>query len=265
MAVDIAAGSARFEIGRVISRTFRVIADNAPVFLALTALLCLPVVIYDQFGIIAGLFGYHVATFDGFGGLGAIYARAAIGYAISFIFANLLEAAITHGTVVSLNGGKASFGECFSTAISNILPLLAIVLIASVAILLGFLVLIVPGIILMLMLCVPVQVRVTEHKGIMDSLNRSAQLTKGYKGQIFGLFAIYFVLIVVIGLITRPLDGLVMIAQPVEAYTILYLAVAMLVQIVFGLLNAVGTTSVYYELRPVKEGVGPEQLAAVFA
>jgi len=263
MAIDI--GSSRFEMGRVISRTFRIIADNAPVFLALTTLLCLPAIIYSQFSIIAGLFGYHVATPIGLGGLGTIYAQAVIGYAISFLFANLLEAAITHGTIVSLNGGKATFGECLSTAISNILPLLAIVLIATVVIFLGLVVLIVPGIILMLMLCVPVQVRVTEHKGIMDSLSRSAELTKGYKGQILGLFAIYFAVIIVIELIVRPLTGLVMTARAGDAYTILYLVVAVLIQIIFGLLNAVGTTSVYYELRLVKESVGPEQLAAVFA
>jgi len=263
--MDIAAGSARFEMGRVISRTFRVIADNAPVFLALTTLLCLPAIIYSQFSIITGLFGYHVTIPVGMGGLGAIYAQVAIGYAISFIFANLLEAAITHGTIVSLNGGKASFGECLSTAISNILPLLAIVLIETIAILLGFVVLIVPGVILMLMLCVPVQVRVTEHKGIMESLSRSAELTKGYKGQIFGLLVIYFVVIIVIELLIRPLTGVAMIARAGEATTIPYVGVAMLVQIVFSLLNAVGTTSIYYELRLVKEGVGPEQLAAVFA
>jgi len=265
MAMDIAAGSARFEMGRVISRTFRVIADNAPVFLALTSLLCLPTIIYTQFSVIAGLFGFHVATPIGLGRLGASYAQAAIGYAISLIFANLLEAAITHGAIVSLNGGKASFGENLSTAISNILPVLAIVLIATIAILLGFVVLIVPGVILMLMLCVPVQVRVTEHKGIMDSLSRSAELTNGYKGQILGLFAIYFAAIIAIELLIRPLTGLLMIAKAGDAYMILYLVVAVLIQIVFSLLNAVGTTSIYYELRLVKEGAGAEQMAAVFA
>ncbi len=265
MAVDVAMGSARFETGRVISRTFSVIADNAVVFLALTALLSLPSVIYTQFSIVAGFFGYHVATPIGLGEFGTVLWQAAIGFAISFILGSLLEAAITQGTIVSLNGGKASFGECLSTALGNILPLLAIVLIATVAMLLGFAVLVVPGVILMLMLCVVVQVRVTEHKGILDSLSRSAELTKGYKGQIFGLFVIFFVVSIVIELIIRPLTGLALIAQAGEANTILYIVVAALVQIVLSLLNAVGTTSIYYELRLVKEGIGPEQLAAVFA
>lgn len=265
MTVHVVGGAARFEMGGVVSRTFRVIADNALVFLALTALLSLPAVIYTQFSIVAGFFGYHVATLVGLGSLGPVLEQTVIGFVISLIFTNLLEAAITHGTVVSLNGGKASFGECLSTAISNILPLLAITLIATVAVLLGTLVLVVPGIILMLMLCVSVQTRVVEHKGIMDSLRRSAELTKGYKGQILGLFAIYFVLSIAIQLLTRRLTGLVMLAQAGTAYTILYLVVAVLVQIVFGLLNAVGTTSIYYELRLAKEGIGAEQLAAVFA
>jgi hypothetical protein len=261
MTVDIASGSARFEIGRVVARTGRVIADNAPVFIALTTLLCLPAFIYTQFSIIAGLAGYRIATPSGFEARGAIYVQTAIAYAISFISAYLLEAAITKGTITSLNGGKVSFGECLSTAIANILPLMAIGLISVVAILLGMVVLIVPGIILWLMLCVAVQVRVVEHKGIMDSLNRSAQLTKGCKGQVFGILAIYVAVIIAIELIIR----LAMIPRAGEAYTLLYLVVTLLIQIVLGLLNAVGTTSIYYELRLVKEGVGPEQLAAVFA
>jgi len=38
-----------------------------------------------------------------------------------------------------------------------------------------------------------------------------------------------------------------------------------LVRAVLGLIGAAGIASIYYELRLVKEGVGPEQLAAVFS
>jgi hypothetical protein len=38
-----------------------------------------------------------------------------------------------------------------------------------------------------------------------------------------------------------------------------------LVRIALDLIGAAGVASIYYELRLVKEGVGPEQLAAVFA
>jgi hypothetical protein len=269
MTIDNAGATARFEIGRVISRTFRVIADNAVVFLALTTLLSFPAIIYNEFGVLAGLIGLHdpvpFASYLPAYSTGAIIARAIVGYAISIVFASLLEAAITQGAIVSLNGGKASFGECLSTAISNILPLLVIVLLATMAIILGFVVLIVPGVILWLMLCVVAQVRVVEHKGIMDTLSRSAELTRGYKGQIFGLFVIYFAVVVAIELIIRPLTVLAMIGQAGEVNTILYVIAAALVQIVFGLLNAAGTTSTYYELRLVKEGVGAEHLASVFA
>jgi hypothetical protein len=56
-----------------------------------------------------------------------------------------------------------------------------------------------------------------------------------------------------------------LIAQAGEVNTILYIVVAAVIQIALSLLSAVGTTSIYYELRLVKEGVEPEQLAAVFS
>jgi hypothetical protein len=42
------------------------------------------------------------------------------------------------------------------------------------------------------------------------------------------------------------------------------MVVTPLVQMLSSLLLAVGTASIYYELRFIKEGVGPEALASVF-
>jgi hypothetical protein len=42
-------------------------------------------------------------------------------------------------------------------------------------------------------------------------------------------------------------------------------ALSSVVEIVTSMLGAVGTAAIYFELRLVKEGAAPEQLAAVFA
>jgi len=185
---------------------------------------------------------------------------------IYFVFTNLLQAAIAHGALVSLNGGRASFADCFSTGIRNALPLTGIVILATLGMMVGFVLLFVPGIILALMWSVITPVRVAEQTDVVETFSRSSSLTSGYKGSIFGISVMFFVLSFVVSMAIRPLSGLSLIGQGGTSSAILvFVALSGIVRAVLGLIGAAGVASIYYELRLVKEGVGPEQLAAVFA
>jgi hypothetical protein len=271
MVVGIAGAPAHFEIGRVISRTFDVIGKNPVTFFGLSLLLSIPYWIFTFYSVLLVYFGIGSQTLASGaltqpGALSTVVAAGAVGFLIYFIFYNLLQAAITHGTIVSLNGGKASFGDCFSTGIKNVVPLTAIVILAGLGIMAGCLLLIVPGIILALMWSVITPVRVAEQTGVMETLSRSSSLTRGYKGSIFGIFVIFVVLSIVADLIIRPLSGVSMFGNAATANaSITFMVLTGLVRAVLGLIDAAGVASIYYELRMVKEGVGPEQLAAVFA
>jgi len=61
---------------------------------------------------------------------------------------------------------------------------IGVALLEMLAIVGGFLLLVVPGIIVSLMLMVAVPVAIIERPGVMASLKRSAALTKGIKGQL---------------------------------------------------------------------------------
>jgi len=263
---------AHFEIGRVISRTFEVIGKNPVTFFGLSLLLSIPYWIFTFYSVLLAYFGVGSQaliarqTLTQPGAVPALVAVAIVGFLIYFVFSNLLQAAITHGTIVSLNGGKASFGDCFSTGVRNVLPLTGIVLLAALGIGLGFLLLVVPGVILALMWSVITPVRVAEQTGVMDTLRRSSSLTSGYKGSIFGLFVIVVVLGIVANMIVRPLSGVSMIGNVAAANaSITFMTLTGLVRVALDLIGAAGVASIYYELRLVKEGIGPEQLAAVFA
>ena len=260
---------AHFEIGRVISRTFDVIGKNPVTFFGLSLLLSIPYWIFSFYNVFFGAGSRALLTREMLtqpGALSTAIAAGMAGFLIYFVFSDLLQAAITHGTIVSLNGGKASFGDCFSTGIRNVIPLTGIILLAVLGIMLGFLLLVVPGVILALMWSVITPVRVAEQTGVMDTFRRSSSLTSGYKGSIFGLFVIFVVLSIVTDLIIRPLSGVSMIGNAATANaSITFMILTGLVRAVLGLISAAGVASIYYELRLVKEGVGPEQLAAVFA
>jgi hypothetical protein len=73
----------------------------------------------------------------------------------------------------------------------RVLPVVAAAAIASgIGIALGFLALIIPGILLWLRWSVVAQVAAVEHDGWIPSLRRSQELTRGHYGHIFGLLLI---------------------------------------------------------------------------
>jgi len=266
MTADIAAGSAQFEIGRVIRRMFYVIRKNLVSFALLSLIFLLPGFIFVFWSLLAAYLHIPIRTW-----LPSDYATAALvnsigGFVISFVFQRLLEASVAHGVMASMKGSKSSFAECLVTGLKNALPLAAIALIGLVAIIVGLAVLIVPGIVLALMFSVAAPVRVMEHTGIAETLNRSTQLTHGHRAQIFALLVIYYVITLAIGFSVRPLAGLPYLGTGGTRNSVLvFMILSGVVRTFLGLLLAGGVASIYYELRLVKEGYEPEQLAAVFA
>jgi hypothetical protein len=270
MALDSGATSAQFEIGRVITRAFSVIGSNAVTFFALAAILTLPILIFTFFSVFAAALGISLVQFSPAAGspgtVAAIVGGAVIGALIYVLFTNLLQAAITHGTIVSLNGGHASFGDCIATGFRNALPLTGIVLLATLGIVGGLVLFIVPGVLLALTWAVVTPVRVAERTDVFETFRRSSALTRGYRGSIFGLYVIVGVLSFALELVMRPLAGLSFFGSGAGAdVPITFVVVTGVVRMISYLIGATMAASVYYELRLVKEGVGPEQLAAIFA
>ena len=106
--------------------------------------------------------------------------------------------------VVTANEGRqATFGESLSTALRVFLPLIGLSILFGLGIMFGLILLIVPGIMLMVAWAVAVPALVVERCGVIDALRRSAELTKGSRWKIFGLFliilVIYWIVSVVVG------------------------------------------------------------------
>lgn len=256
-----------FEIGRVISRAFDVIAGNAVTFLTLAVVASLPTIAFRywttlQPGRVAGAFGaLEPNAFTG------IFGMAALGFFIYYIFANLLAAALTHGTIVALNGRKPGIGECFATGLRHAIPLAIITFLATLGLILGFFLLIVPFFILLTMWAVLTPVRVAEQTSIGETFSRSAELTSGFRWHIFGLLVIYIVLTWIVALVVGMVAGVTMIgagAGSLGQVSMVYVVANGIGTIVTSLFGSTVIASTYYELRTAKEGVGPEQLAAVF-
>jgi hypothetical protein len=254
------ASARSFNIGSVLSNTFAVMGHNFVTFAVIAALAEIPIVAFSWFLIGLNPFapaplavppGFSLFTYLGMAGAGGL---------VAFVFRCILQAALIHGSVADLNGRRASFADCLGTGLKSALPLIVIAILAALGLCVGFVLLIVPAIILSVGWSVIVPVRVVEQKAIFDVFGRSWQLTSGYRWPIFGLFIIVGLGSLALQFVITPLSGLI----SGSSESAIYMAAAVIVRVVLAMFGATLVGVVYYELRSVKEGIGPEALAAVF-
>lgn len=165
------------------------------------------------------------------------------------------------GTIVRIvenaeTGGRldASIGELFGSVTSKIVSLILLGIVMGILIGIGFVLLIIPGVILILMWIVSVPSMVVEDRGVFDSMSRSSDLTRDNRMRVLGvgilLIAAYIVIAIVVAIFSAITPILGIIAGIVVA-VLLYPWISIVLAVL------------YFRLRDVKgEGVvatpGPE-------
>jgi hypothetical protein len=252
-------------IGRVLERAFAAVRTNPGVILGLALLIgAVPGLIITYLFVQMGL-GSPEAITSGAISSSAIIAAVLVSGLVSVVIAALVQGALTRATVVASEGGKVSFGDSLSTGLSVVLPLIGLAIISGVGIMLGMILLIVPGVILALMWSVAVPALVVERVGVFEALGRSNALTKGAKWKIFGLALIilvaYWLLSVVLGLV--GLAGYA--ANSMAGLTATNLIGGIILGTLFNTAWGTIQPSLYVELRQWKEGTDVQTLQQVFA
>ncbi|GEM_PF-786891 len=102
----------------------------------------------------------------------------------------------------------ATVGDLLGSISAKLWPLFLLGIVTSVLIVIGFALLIIPGIILGLMWFVAVPVLVAEDKGVFASMSRSSELTKGNRWRLIWLFIIIYVLLFIIIIIVGLLSAI---------------------------------------------------------
>ncbi len=259
-----------FSMGRVINRLFSVLGRNLLMFLLLSALLV---------GLPTGLVSVAQLSLRDTAATGtALGVRIALifgGLIVSVVCNAVLQGAVIHATVNDLAGRRASFGESLAVGLRYFLPLVGISLIVAIGCGLGVIFFIIPGILLALVWSVAAPAQVMERVGVFGSLSRSWELTRDHRGAIFVLGLGYFVVVWIVEAAITAVALTIGLGAGFRATAGLAPAgiqTLALVQAGFGLvantllasLSSAGIASIYFELRHGKEGVGVEQLAAVF-
>ncbi|MDZ4376335.1 MAG: YciC family protein [Phenylobacterium sp.] len=266
-----AAESRKLDIGRVIGGTFSAIGRNFATFAILgvvlvgipTTILMIvqgPAVAAQTAAIESGTFNLGSSYFVNMG-------LAGIALLIS---AAVLQAALIHVVVQDSAGKPATVGEALATGLRAFLPLLLVSLLYGLLVGLGMVLLIVPGIMIAVALCVCVPAVVADRVGVFGSLKRSRDLTRGNRWRIFGLFVVLFLLLMVLGVIVATVVGVTALTNPAAlqdpalSMNPIYIALNVLQQIISTVIGAALISVLYVELRKAKDGLGSRELADIF-
>lgn len=185
---------------------------------------------------------------------------------VSLVGSGLMQAIMTRGLVMAHEGHRPTFGHCLSQALRFAVPVIGLMILWTLGVGLGFLFLIIPGIILGCMWAVVIPALVEERTGVSGAFARSRELTRGHRWKIFGLLMVvmitFYLVLAVFGLLGIAGAS----AGDIEAgsFEIAVIAYSALSGLVFGLLWATIQPSLFVELRDAKEGGGAGELAQVF-
>jgi hypothetical protein len=252
-------------VGRVFRRAFDAIQMNPGVILGLALLVgALPGLIMSYFFYRFGLTNPTSVRNGGITTSG--FAAGMFLYSIVILIVSaLVQGALTRATVSANEGKRASLGESLAAAVRVLLPLIGLSILWAIGVGIGFVLLIVPGVILLMMWAVAVPSLVVERQGIFAAFARSAQLTKGAKWKIFGLclvlLVIYWLLSLIVGLVGLGTLG----AGSAAGFTVANIVGTIIVGTIFNMLWGTIQPSLYVELRQWKEGDSADNLAEVFA
>ena len=138
-----------------------------------------------------------VAIADG-SAVGLAVATGVFIWLLAIVGSALLSGSLVYAVVDVQRTGGASAGECLARGLKVLPKVFLVSVLTTIVTFPGYLLLIVPGVILSLMFSVSVPTAVIEGVGPLDAMKRSYELTKGNKGLIFITFFLWGLLVTVL-------------------------------------------------------------------
>ena len=198
------------------------------------------------------------------------YALTLLSWLLNLIIIALTQAVLTRATVAEREGRSASFGESLGAGIRVLAPLVALMVLLAIAVMLGLILFIVPGVMLYVMWSVATPALVEERQGLFRAFARSRELTSGARRNVFGILLVLLVvywLISAVGTYVLVLSNGMNLANLAAqqqfplGFVFATLVMGTITNVLWGTIQA----SLYVELKAWKEGDSVENLEQVFA
>ncbi len=246
----------QLDIGRVIQELFAVLSRNLVTFGVLALILTgLPSAVANLLQTEVE----HNATATGW----AWFASTTLIQAVAGL---VLQGALIYATIRDLNGRPIRVVDGLAIGMHNLLPLLGVGILYAVAVALGCILLVVPGVMIAVAWVVAVPVLIAERLPVMATFGRSAELTRGNRWRIFGLLLLYVAFFLALTIVTSVANGIASFAADAVpgVLTVQHALLNVVSSVISALIGATGGAVLYVELRRIREGVGHEELATIF-
>jgi len=196
-------------VGDILDRALKVLMARLPAIYLINLAVLAPMILVQ---VLAPKIGEVVGSMNPGGGAMAIavVGTSALVLILLLVLQPIGTAAILHVISEEFAGRHVSAGNALRFALTRFLPLLGTSLLAGLIIGVGFLLLIIPGIIFLIWYAFVGQVVVVEGLSGNDALSRSKALTAGYRWRIFGLLFIFGI----IGWIAGAIGGSMELVMP---------------------------------------------------
>jgi hypothetical protein len=227
--------SRSIDVGSVISRTFSIYADQASVLLPAAA------AVFIVIGVITAL-------------LVVIAPVLAILAFVVILVGTTLYTGMVVELVADVQDGRrdATVGQLLNAATPVVGQLILIGVVTGICIAIGFVLIIVPGLILITIWSVAAPVVVLERPGGLTPLGRSRELVRGNGWQVFGVIAVLVIGVGIVSAIVEAVAG--------SGGTGVAIVVRVIVEIFTAPLSALAASVLYFELRgPTAEATPGER------
>ncbi len=134
-------------------------------------------------------------------------ALGAIVLIVFWVLVLLYQAFVVELVAADESGRRASQSELFSAVTPVLGPLIGISILFAIGVAIGFVLIIIPGLILLTIWSVVIPVEVLERRGVFASFGRSRELVKGNGWNVFGVIVIIWVLALVISFLAAALSA----------------------------------------------------------
>lgn len=266
MASAVPVAGEGMSVSRVFSRTVAVISGNPATVLGIAFVFgALPSVLLSWF-----LQGLRVGMASDADSRLGYYAILLASMVIGVILSALVQGALVRTTLAHDEGRRATFAESASTGLQCALPLVGLAILMAIAVGIGWILLIVPGVILYIMWAVASPALVAERTGVFGAFGRSRELTKGARWKVFAvelvIVIVWWLISGIVGVMIFRLIGI----EGMQQFGQRGLPLGWLIgnAVLSTLINAIWSTvqtSLYVELRNWKGGHSEEALQEIFA
>lgn len=193
------------DIGAILSRSFNLLFAQIGQYLIISLAVILPMFLISMLGSML-LIGFLSAGYYGSeAGLAAVFgagtAFTLVMSLIGLIGGSVLTGALVHAADKQISGDTVSFGGSYKAAFAKWVPLLLVTLVVGLAVGVGSMLLIIPGLVAAFFLCLAPLAVMLENAGLGSALGRSCSLALKAPGEIIVIALIAFVASFILALI----------------------------------------------------------------